>query len=58
VGKITVHVASGHQELDAAAAAAVADWRFSPGTRGGKVQEMDVLVPVTFKVVTGNRRRK
>ena len=58
VGKIAVHVASGHQELDTAAAAAVADWRFSPGTRGGKVQQMDVLVPVTFKVVTGNRRRK
>ena len=58
VGKIAVHAASGHQELDAAAAAAVADWRFSPGTRGGKVQQMDVLVPVTFKVVTGSRRRK
>ena len=55
VGKIAVHAASGHQELDAAAVAAVPDWRFSPG---GKVQEMDVLVPVTFKVVTGNRRRK
>ena len=58
VGKIAVHAASGHQELDVAAAAAVADWRFSPGTRGGKVQEMDVLVPVTFKVVEDKRRRK
>jgi protein TonB len=58
VGKIAVHAPSGHQELDAAAAAAVADWRFSPGTRGGKVQEMDVFVPVTFKVVPSNRRRK
>ena len=58
VGKIAVHTASGEKELDAAAVAAVADWRFSPGTRGGKVQEMDVLVPVTFKVVTGSRRRK
>jgi TonB family protein len=58
VGKIAVHTASGQKELDAAAVAAVANWRFSPGTRGGKVQEMDVLVPVTFKIVTGNRRRK
>jgi len=58
VGKIAVHESSGHKELDTAAIAAVADWRFSPGTRGGKVQEMDVFVPVTFKVVTGNRRRK
>ena len=58
VGKIVVHESSGHKELDSAASAAVTDWRFSPGTRGGKVQEMDVLVPVTFKVVAGNRRRK
>ena len=58
VGKIIVHESSRHKELDTAAAAAVADWRFSPGTRGGKVQEMDVLVPVTFKFITGNRRRR
>jgi len=58
VGKITVHESSGHKELDAAAGTAVAEWRFSPGSRGGKVQEMNVLVPVTFKVVAGNRRRK
>ena len=58
VGKIAVHTASGQKELDAAAIAAVANWRFSPGTRGGKVQEMDVLVPVTFKIVTSSRRRK
>ena len=58
VGKIAVHTASGQKELDAAAAAAVADWLFSPGTRGGKVQEMAVLVPITFKVVEDKRRRK
>jgi len=58
VGKIVVHESSGHKELDAAAGTAVADWRFSPGTQGGKVQEMAVLVPVTFKVVEDKRRRK
>ncbi len=58
VGKIVVHESSGHKELDAAAGTAIADWLFSPGTRGGKVQEMAVLVPVTFKIVSDNRRRK
>ena len=58
VSAVRVHKTSGHRELDTAARQAVAFWRFTPGTRDGKAEAMDVLVPITFKVVAEKRRRK
>ncbi len=41
---------SGHNVLDKAALKAVRCWRFTPGTVGGKPQEMWVKVPIRFHV--------
>lgn len=45
---IRVENSSGHPQLDSAAAEAVTDWVFRPGTRGGSPVETDLRVPVTF----------
>jgi len=45
---IRVENSSGHPQLDAAAADAVTEWVFRPGTRGGSPVETDLRVPVTF----------
>ena len=49
---------SGHGILDKAALAAVRDWRFTPGTKGGMPAQMWVTVPVRFylKIATGPDR--
>ncbi len=41
---------SGHNSLDQAALQSVRTWLFSPGTVGGKPQEMWVKVPVRFEL--------
>jgi len=45
---VRVERGSGHPELDQAALEAVADWEFTPGTRGGEPVATDLRVPVTF----------
>jgi protein TonB len=41
---------SGSGLLDAAALAAVKNWRFAPARRGGEAQEAWVLVPIVFRL--------
>jgi protein TonB len=52
-GRVTdlrIFTSSGHKILDKAALKSVRNWRFSPGTVGGRVQSMWVKVPVRFKL--------
>lgn len=46
---VRVERSSGQPALDEAALAAVADWEFTPGTRGGQPVATDLRVPVTFR---------
>ena len=48
--QIRVAASSGHDSLDRAAAKAVADWRFEPGTSGGIPTGMWVKIPITFEL--------
>jgi protein TonB len=41
---------SGSGLLDAAALAAVKNWRFAPARRGGEAREAWVLVPIVFRL--------
>jgi protein TonB len=50
VEELRLFTGSGHSILDKAALKAVRDWRFSPGTVGGKAQSMWVKVPVRFEL--------
>jgi protein TonB len=50
VSKVEVEKSSGYPELDAAAAAAAHDWRFSAGVKNGQPYASVVLVPVTFSM--------
>ena len=47
---ISVKSSSGSLELDEAAKASVAKWRFSPATRGGQTLACRFEVPVTFRI--------
>ena len=49
VTRVAVEKSSGHALLDDAALAGIRDWRFRPGTRGGKPVEMNLLHRVTFR---------
>jgi len=48
--QVTVDQSSGAPSLDEAASAAVRDWRFVPGSKGGQAVEAWVLVPIVFKL--------
>lgn len=48
VQSVEVHSSSSYKLLDDAALQAVRQWRFQPGTRGGRTAAMQVLVPVHF----------
>lgn len=50
VKRVRVHTGSGHEILDKSALKSVKSWRFLPGTENGKTTEMEVLVPVHFKL--------
>ncbi len=50
VKMITVKKSSGFAVLDEAALEAVENWRFRPGRRDGKVIDMEVEIPVHFKL--------
>ncbi|MDR5682950.1 MAG: energy transducer TonB [Armatimonadota bacterium] len=53
VGAVDIVVSSGYGELDRAAAAALAVWRFAPATRDGVPIDAYYLVWVTFRVEDG-----
>jgi protein TonB len=48
--QIRVVASSGHDSLDRAAAKAVADWRFEPGTSDGIPTGMWVKIPITYEL--------
>jgi protein TonB len=50
VEQLLIQATSGHEILDRAALAAVKDWLFEPGQRGGHRVAMKVLVPVRFSL--------
>jgi protein TonB len=50
VEQLLIQATSGHEILDRAALAAVKDWLFEPGQRGGRRVAMKVLVPVRFSL--------
>jgi protein TonB len=50
VGELSVARSSGYKMLDRAALRAVRDWRFEPGTRGGRPMAMAVRIPVRFRL--------
>jgi len=50
VAELRIFAGSGHALLDKAALKAVRNWRFSPGTVGGRAQAMWVKVPVRFEL--------
>jgi protein TonB len=50
VTEVKVDRSAGHDDLDAAAAAAIRRWRFEPGRRGDEPVAMWVLLPVEFKL--------
>jgi protein TonB len=50
VGEVRVNKTSGYEILDQAALEAVSSWVFVPGRRGDEAVDMDVRVPVTFKL--------
>jgi protein TonB len=50
VSKVEVRKSSGYPELDAAAAAAAQNWRFTAGVKNGKPYASVVRVPVTFSM--------
>jgi periplasmic protein TonB len=47
---IQIHRSSGHTILDKSALQSVNSWHFLPGTRGNNTIEMEVLVPVHFRL--------
>lgn len=49
-GSVSLLRTSGHRLLDKAALAAVEDWRFVPGRRGGAAIESMIDVPIAFKL--------
>jgi protein TonB len=50
VAKVSIASSSGHEELDRAAAEAVALWRFEPARRDGLAVAYDVRLPVEFRL--------
>lgn len=48
--QVTLHESSGYARLDAAAQAAVRDWRFVPAQQGDTSVEEWVIVPIHFKL--------
>ncbi|WP_075323375.1 energy transducer TonB [Acidithiobacillus albertensis] len=52
--KITVAHSSGYSSLDRAAEQTVRHWRFTPGTRDGKVVPMWVEIPIRFRLNNGS----
>lgn len=50
VADLRIFTSSGHPVLDRAALKAVRRWRFTPGTIGGRGQEMWVKVPIRFQL--------
>ena len=48
--RVEVARSSGHERLDRAALAALAQWRFEPARRAGRAVPGTVEVPVTFKL--------
>lgn len=50
--QVRVERSSGQPALDEAALAAVREWEFTPGTRGGQPVASDLRVPVTFRPPT------
>ena len=50
VANLRLFSSSGHPLLDRAALKAVRRWRFTPGTIGGREQEMWVTVPIRFQL--------
>ena len=50
VAQVRLHHSSGYKLLDTSALKAVRRWHFSPGTKNGRPEVMEVLVPVRFKL--------
>lgn len=50
VAQAAIQNSSGYELLDKIALKTVRRWRFLPGTMGGVVREMEVLVPVHFRL--------
>lgn len=48
--EVTVERSSGHRLLDQAAIAAVKNWVFNPGSKGGQATRGYVLVPIAWKL--------
>jgi len=47
---VRIHRSSGYTILDKSALHSVRSWRFQPGTEAGKAIEMEVLLPVHFRL--------
>lgn len=56
VEQVEVRTGSSYRLLDEAARNAVREWRFQPGTRNGRPEAMEVLVPVHFVLREAERR--
>ncbi len=50
VTRVEVMSSTGQNQLDEAATAAVRQWRFRPYTREGRLREVNVVVPVRFRL--------
>ncbi len=50
VAKVEVMSSTGQMQLDEAASAALRQWRFRPYMRQGRLREVNVVVPVRFRI--------